>query len=81
MYKASYETYERALQRCGYRGIHRDSSLKQIAEEIELNLSEISDRNSVHHFYFRSDFVFKQGNYDAHKLLLMGFLLTCHESI
>lgn len=56
--------------------------MKEISREINLDYEDmIKDRNSVAHLYYQSKYIFDHGNYDAHKLLILGFLLCRHQDL
>lgn len=56
--------------------------MEEIAKQINLDYDDMQkDRNSAAHLYYKSKFIFDHGNYDAHKLLVLGFLLCKHIDI
>lgn len=81
LYKVNFDYFETSLKRNGHIGRHRDCTLKIIKKEINFSPERVADRNDIHHFYYRNDFVFDQGNYNTQKILLLAFLMCHHESI
>lgn len=77
-----YETYEAAVKRYGYTGKIQDEAISEISKEINLDYKTMTtDRNSPSHLYYQSKFIFDHGNYDANKLLILGFLLCRHTDL
>lgn len=53
---------------------------EEISDEVRITVSELSNKRSIQHFFFQNKDIFQQGKYDAQKVLMVGFLLTRHES-
>ena len=77
--KISYDTFEAGVKRYGYTGTLTDSTLVETSPS-GVDAKDLQDRNSITHFYYQADHAFKNGNYEAQVLLLLGFLLAVHKT-
>ncbi|CDW79480.1 UNKNOWN [Stylonychia lemnae] len=78
--KVKYSEYERAIQRFGYTGHIQDQSLQELQDVINFDLGKAKNRNDIYHYYYQSPYIFNKGDYKSRQLLLMGYILTSHES-
>ena len=81
LYSVRFENFERAVMRFGFVGRLSDHTLAEIAPDINLNLDEVFESYTIHHFYLQNNEIFKEGFYDPKKLMLLGYLLTSHSSL
>eukprot|EP00347_Sterkiella_histriomuscorum_P014188 403361829 len=80
LYNLRYDHFERTIKRFGYKGKLEENILEQIGQEINISLKEIQNDQSLHNFFFKNTHIFQQGIYNPEELLIIGFLLTIHES-
>jgi hypothetical protein len=52
LHQVRFDSFEFAIKRYGYTGELTDSIFAEISEEINLNHKELTDRNSIIHFYY-----------------------------
>jgi hypothetical protein len=80
LHKVAFEIFETCIKRYGYTGRLNDHIFEEIGHDIHLNAKELTDRNSIIHFYYQADHAFDHGNYNTQKILLLGVLLSCHRN-
>ena len=65
LHRVAFETFETSIKRYGYIGRLNDHIFEEISSDIQLNTKELTDRNSIIHFYYQADHAFDHGNYQT----------------
>nr|ACK37610.1 hypothetical protein [Kahliella matisi] len=75
-----YPFFQDVIKRYGYVGQVRDSSLKEVQNEINISFKKLDEQGTPLNQYFRAEKGFDHGNYDVEYILALGYLNCYHLS-